>query len=117
AVTQDRQAWYCFGCHEGGDLFTFIEKIERIDFREALELLAERAGVDLEPRGQGAGRDTGRRRRRAIELNGRAAQYFAHVLWATDAGVRGREVLGERAVPEQLARRFGVGFAPAGGMA
>ena len=40
--------WYCHGCHEGGNVFTFVEKIEHVDFPRALELLAERAGVELE---------------------------------------------------------------------
>src|SRR4030081_2334718 len=60
-VSQELQVWYCFGCQEGGDLFKFIERIERIDFRQALEMLAERAGVELEPSVQDGGRGTRRR--------------------------------------------------------
>jgi len=114
-VSQERQAWYCFGCQEGGDIFDFVERIERTDFRQALELLAERAGVELERNSGPADRGGGRRRKRALELNLRAAQYYEHVLWQLPAGDPGREILGERGVGEALARRFGVGFAPAGG--
>ena len=114
-VSQERQAWYCFGCQEGGDLFSFVERIERTGFREALELLAERAGIELEPAGRGGARESGRDRRRALELNARAQQYYEHVLWATPAGELGRELLAARGVDEGLARRFGVGFAPSGG--
>src|ERR1022692_1816897 len=112
-VSPERQVWYCHGCHEGGDLFKFIEQIERIDFRQALEMLADRAGVELEsgPRARGAGR----RRRRSIELNARAQAYYQHVLWAAPAGEPGRALLRDRGVDETLARQFGVGFAPAGG--
>ena len=46
-VTQEKQMWYCFGCGQGGDLFTFIEKIENIEFADALRLLAEKAGIKL----------------------------------------------------------------------
>ena len=113
-VSPERQVWYCHGCHEGGDLFKFIEQIERIDFRQALEMLADRAGVELES-GPRAARGAGRRRRRSIELNGKAQAYYQHVLWATPAGEPGRALLGERGVDETLARQFGVGFAPAGG--
>ncbi|MFI5285979.1 MAG: DNA primase [Candidatus Dormibacteria bacterium] len=113
-VSPERQVWYCHGCHEGGDLFKFIEQIERIDFRRALEMLADRAGVELES-GPRSDRGAGRRRRRSIELNGRAQAYYQHVLWATPAGEPGRNLLRERGVEEALARRFGVGFAPAGG--
>ena len=114
-VSQERQAWYCFGCQEGGDLFSFVEKIERTDFRQALELLADRAGVELEPRG--GGRGSGRERRRSLELNAKAQAYYEHVLWNTDAGAPGRELLAGRRIGEPLARLFGVGFAPAGGVA
>ena len=113
-VSPERQVWYCHGCHEGGDLFKFIEQIERIDFRQALEMLADRAGVELES-GPRSGRGAGRRRRRSIELNVKAQAYYQHVLWAAPAGEPGRALLLDRGVDEALARRFGVGFAPAGG--
>jgi DNA primase len=113
-VSPERQVWYCHGCHEGGDLFKFIEQIERIDFRQALEMLADRAGVELE-KGSGAARGAGRRRRRSIELNGKAQAYYQHVLWSSPAGGAGRALLVDRGVEETLARRFGIGFAPAGG--
>ncbi len=113
-VSPERQVWYCHGCHEGGDLFKFIELIERIDFRQALELLADRAGVELES-GPRAARGAGRQRRRSIELNAKAQAYYQHVLWASPAGEPGRELLAARGVAELLARRFGIGFAPAGG--
>ena len=113
-VSPERQVWYCHGCHEGGDLFKFIEQIERIDFRQALEMLADRAGVELES-GPRAARGAGRRRRRSIELNAKAQAYYQHVLWATPAGEPGRDLLRDREVGEALARQFGVGFASAGG--
>jgi DNA primase len=116
-VNQERQVWHCHGCGEGGDLFAFIEKIERIDFLQARDLLAERAGVELEPASGGAGRGSGKRRRRLLELNARAGAYFEQVLWATPAGAPGRELLEQRGVDEAAARRFGIGFAPAGGAA
>jgi DNA primase len=115
-VSPERQVWYCHGCHEGGDLFKFIEQIERIDFRQALELLADRAGVELES-GPHAGRGAGRKRRRSIELNTKAQAYYQHVLWSAPAGAPGRALLEERGVDDAMARKFGIGFAPAGGPA
>ena len=115
-VSQDRQAWYCFGCQEGGDMFTFVEKVEHTDFRAALELLAEKAGVELEAAAQGGERrGVSRRRKRTLELNARAAAFFEHVLWSSPAGADGRDLLSSRVVAEERARTFGLGFAPAGG--
>ncbi len=115
-VSQDRQAWYCFGCQEGGDMFTFVEKVEHTDFRQALEMLAEKAGVELVAEAQSpARRGAAQRRKRTLELNARAAAFFEHVLWSRPAGAAGRYLLGERSVGEVEGRRFGVGFAPAGG--
>src|SRR5437588_5940629 len=114
SVSQERQAWYCFGCQEGGDLLSFVQKIERIGFRDALEQLAERAGVELE-RDRGAGREASRRRKLVLELNLKAQAFYEHLLWGTEAGAPGRALLTERGVTEEPARRFGIGFAPAGG--
>lgn len=114
-VDQQRQAWYCFGCSEGGDVFTFVERIERVDFRQALEILAERAGVELEARSGGERRGTSRRRQRAVELSRLAQAYYEYVLWETAVGEPGRALLQVRGVAPELARQFGIGFAPAGG--
>jgi DNA primase len=115
-VNQERQVFHCHGCGEGGDLLTFVQKIERLDFRETLEMLAERAGVELTRDGDGRERrDAARKRKLALELHARAQAFYEHVLWNTDAGEPGRALLAERGVGEELARQFGVGFAPSGG--
>jgi DNA primase len=114
SVSAERQAWYCFGCQEGGDIFSFVKKVERLDFRQALEQLAGRAGVELE-RDQGRGRQAAARRRQALDLHARAQAFYEHVLWDTAAGDPGRTLLVERGISEELARRFGIGFAPSGG--
>jgi len=46
-VNSERQSWHCFGCGKGGDIFTFIEEMEGMDFKETLKFLAEKAGVEL----------------------------------------------------------------------
>jgi DNA primase len=84
-----------------------------VDFRGALQQLAERAGVELEESPRQAGAAT--KRRRALELHGLAQKFFAHVLWETEVGAAGRQLLRQRGLDDDLARRFSVGFAPAGG--
>src|SRR5260221_6001901 len=111
-VNQERQVFHCHGCNEGGDILTFVQKIERLEFREALEMLAERAGVELTRDGDGSERrDAARKRKLAIDLHGRAQAFYEHVLWNTAAGEPGRALLAERGAGEELARQFGVGFA------
>lgn len=99
-------------------MFTFVQKVEHTDFRAALEMLAEKAGVELEAEAQsGERRGAARRRKRTLELNARAAAFFEHVLWSSPAGEDGRALLAARGVGEAQARTFGIGFAPAGGAA
>src|SRR2546421_11691487 len=112
-LNEQMQSWYCFGCQKGGDLFTFVELADKTDFRGALESLADRAGVELQ-RDSGAGRERAQLRRRIIEMNRLAGQYYEHVLWATDAGKPGRLLLETRGVSEATARRFQLGYAPGG---
>src|SRR5919204_2541506 len=110
-LNEQMQSWYCFGCQKGGDLFTFVELIDKTDFRGALESLAEKSGVELEKQ-TGAARERSQLRRRMIDLNRLAAQYYEHVLWATEAGKPGRLLLETRGVSEETARKFQLGYAP-----
>jgi DNA primase len=115
-VSPEKRVWYCHGCQEGGDVFTFVEKIERVQFSQALDMLAERAGVELEASARAGSRGSARRRRRSLELNRRAELFYSHVLWQTEAGQPGRELLAQRGVDQAIAQKFGVGFAPVGGV-
>ena len=113
-VTPQQQTWHCFGCDRGGDAFTFVELIEKTDFKGALQLLADRAGIELTKESPAA-RERTQQKRKIIELNAFAARYYDYVLHSTEAGLAGRELLTKRGVSEETARRFGLGFAPAGG--
>jgi DNA primase len=112
-VTPEKQFWKCFGCDRSGDAFTFVELTENTDFKGALELLAERTGVELRAE-DAAERRRRELRRRILELNALAAQYYEYVLWHLPAGGPGRELLARRQVGEETARRFQLGFAPGG---
>ncbi len=113
-VTPQTQTWHCFGCDRGGDVFTFVELIEKVDFRGALELLAERTGVELVKEAPGT-RERSQLRKRILELNRLAAQYYEYVLHSTEVGRPGLELLSKRGVSPETARRFQLGFAPPGG--
>jgi DNA primase len=111
-VSPERQSWHCFGaCGEGGDVFSFVMKREGLEFREALRLLAERAGVPL-PERRRAEEDAERERLR--QANEAAAQYYHRVLLDSEEGRRARRYLEERGLDRGTVQDFQLGFAPAG---
>src|SRR5438132_1234152 len=103
-VNPQRQSWYCFGCERKGDVFTFIELIEKTDKRGALQMLAERAGVELKKLSPEQ-RDRADLRKRILDLLKLSAQYYEYVLWKLPAGEPGRRVLESRHVGDEIARR------------
>ncbi|MGO1834234.1 MAG: DNA primase, partial [Actinomycetaceae bacterium] len=109
--------WHCFGCGEGGDVVSFVQRIENLSFAEAIELLADRVGVELrhEDGETARSRPQGEpgRRQRLVEANRLAADYFAQQL-ATPGAAPARAFLAERGFDQQAARHFGLGFAPDG---
>lgn len=110
-VFPDSQNFHCFGCGKSGDLFSFYMFAEHVEFREALQELAARAGVTLDfttpvtP-------EHDAHRLKLLEANGLAATFFAHQLRKTAAGEAGRKVVEERGVSPEMVEKFGLGFAP-----
>ncbi|MEU7884902.1 DNA primase [Microbispora bryophytorum] len=111
-VTPARGYYYCFGCAEGGDVITFVRKIENLTFTEAVERLAQRAGIQLryEQGGYVPGREQGERLR-LIEAHRAAAEFYAERLSSPEAAP-GRRFLSERGFERADAEHFGVGYAP-----
>jgi DNA primase len=105
--------FHCFGCGKGGDAFTFYMGVERVEFREALQELARRAGIELSSTPSVAP-EVDAHRNRLIELNELAAMFYANILRTTAPGSAGRQVLEQRGVSAEIAERFGLGFAPDG---
>jgi DNA primase len=108
--------WHCFGCGEDGDLITFVEKTQGLDFMEALTLLAERAGVSLDRNrdadGQESAESAGRKRLRA--LNEAAAIWFYHQLLQAPAAQYARTYLDSRGVSNDSVSLWRLGYAPDG---
>ena len=92
-VFPDTQSWHCFGaCGMGGDVFSFVMKRENMEFSEALQMLAKRAGVELAPRGPAETAEE-KRKERLREINAAAAQYFHNLLLQSNEGAKAREYL------------------------
>jgi DNA primase len=103
-VSPEKGLWHCFGCGEGGDLFGFVMKMERLTFPEALERLASEAGITLERKGDG---EKDRLRPALAE----AAEHFARNLADSKGGRRAREYLVGRGFDEASWGRYGLGYA------
>ncbi|HTW42443.1 MAG TPA: DNA primase [Solirubrobacteraceae bacterium] len=108
-----QKVYYCFGCQAAGDLFTFVQETEGVDFKGALELLAERYGVELQREAEDP-REAERRRgrERLLELLERTAGYYQRCLWESQEAARAREYLQGRGLGEEILREFRVGYAP-----
>jgi DNA primase len=110
-VFPDTQSWHCFGaCNTGGDVFTFIMRRENMEFSEALRLLAERAGVSLEPRREGE-EAAGKLIERLRAINSLAAEYFHHLLLNSPEGARARDYLSKRGISDEMRKTFQLGYA------
>jgi len=115
-VHATKQFYYCFGCQEKGDVFTFIQKIENITFPEAVRLVAQKLGIPL-PKASystpGEARDA-RLRGQLLDIHERAVAFFQECLRRPE-GARAREYLKGRGLDEEMIARFRIGFAPDSG--
>ena len=113
SVEPQEKLYHCFGCGVGGDVIKFVEEKEGVGFADAVELLADRYGVELEREQEDPRAEARRQRRRRLEeLLERTAGYYANYLWESEEAARARKYLAERGLGEEVLRAFGVGFAP-----
>ncbi|HHX58445.1 MAG TPA: DNA primase [Candidatus Moranbacteria bacterium] len=110
-VNAERNFWYCFGCQKGGDIFTFVQEMEGLDFREALERLAERAGVIL-PRYQAEDREVKSRKEKVLEMLELATKVYQFYLQKNPVAVLSKKYLEKRGMSSELQDKFRVGYAP-----
>ena len=113
-VTPSRGFYYCFGCGEGGDVITFLQRIDNLSFAEAIERLADRVGIQLRYTEDSGPRPEPGLRSRLMEANRAAAEFYTEQLASADA-LAGRQFLASRGFDRAAAELFGVGFAPRGG--
>ncbi|HWC26952.1 MAG TPA: DNA primase, partial [Solirubrobacteraceae bacterium] len=112
-INPAEKVYHCFGCGASGDAFTFVMQTEGVDFKGALELLADRYKVALElededPRAA----ERRRRRERLLELLERTAAFYARQLWESREAQRARDYLARRGLQDGTLREFRVGYAP-----
>lgn len=108
-VNPELQIYKCFGCGEGGDAYTFLQKIEGMEFGEALQMLAKRVGVTLTSYRPNGVEET---REKLISINTLAAQAYHYLLTKHKAGKKALEYLKERGISGESVEKFQLGFAP-----
>jgi len=109
SVSSSKQIFNCFGCGVGGNVITFIQKIERINFVEAVKMLSERAGIQLDEDKDPKGLERAKLKRTLYKINTEAARFF-HI--NLNKSPRALEYLKRRGLSEAIIKRFGLGFAP-----
>ena len=109
-VSEDKQFWHCFGCQKSGDIFSFVMEIEGLSFREALKLLADKAGVKL------SGYDPKKTEavNRTLEILELATKFYEVQLWKGDGKIKIVNYLRERGLKDETIKEFRLGYAPKG---
>ncbi len=108
-VDTSKQLYHCFGCGEGGDVISFIEKIENMEFVEAVEFLAKKIGYSLKYNYSGS-RESSKLKNRLVELNEQAKKYFNFILFNSKKGLPSLDYLKNRGFTEDILKEFEVGF-------
>jgi len=113
SVDAQEKLYHCFGCGVGGDTIKFVEEKEGLGFAEAVELLADRYGVEIKREREDPKAEARRQQRRRLgELLDRTGAFYASFLWESDEAGKAREYLAGRGLAEETLRAFGVGYAP-----
>jgi DNA primase len=117
SVSPGKQMYYCFGCHEGGDVFKFVMALERCEFPEAVRTVAEKCGIPIpRPRERSPEeRRENQQRSSIVDMHRDAAAFFARQLQSSPEGKVALAYLEERGLDRESIARFGIGFAPYAG--
>lgn len=112
-VSPDKQIYHCFGCGEGGNALTFLMKVERFSFPEAVRHLADRAGIRLPEKSYGRASDSSPSKLDLYEVNRLACEFFAGELRRSPEAGKARSYLKSRGIAEGIWDQFLLGYAPA----
>src|SRR5437588_8757444 len=111
-VNPHRQIFHCFGCHKGGDVFTFLMEYDSVDFPEALRRLADRAKIPLEHEKGSGGEQTRHLKERLLQMHDQIAQRWQNALANEASGQIARDYLAKRGVSADAIKLFRLGYAP-----
>jgi DNA primase len=109
-VSEEKQIWHCFGCQKGGDVFSFVMEMEGLEFREALKILADKAGVKL----QNFNPEKQKKESRTLEILELATKFYEIQLWKGEGTKKILNYLENRGFSEKTIKNFRLGYAPKG---
>lgn len=111
SVSPRKNMYYCFVCHESGDVFKFLMKRLGVDWPTSVKMVAEKSGIEVQETHSRHAEEKDSREP-MWEVNGAAAEYFTRILWGDELGRAARAYLEQRGISRELADRVGLGFAP-----
>ncbi|HKR08680.1 MAG TPA: CHC2 zinc finger domain-containing protein, partial [Gemmatimonadaceae bacterium] len=110
SVSPRKHMYYCFVCHEGGDVFRFLQKRLGVEWPQAVKMVGEKSGIEV--REIDSRREGPDPREPLWEVNATAGAYFQKILWDDPLGAQARDYLAQRDITKEIAENFGIGFAP-----
>lgn len=110
SVSPKKRMYYCFVCHEGGDVFRFLQKRLGVEWPSAVKMVGEKSGIEV--REVDTRREGPDPREPHWEVNATAAAYFQKILWDDPIGQQARDYLAQREIAREIAEQFAIGFAP-----
>ncbi len=113
-VNEEKQFYHCFGCGAGGDVFSFVMEIENLDFREALILLAQKAGVELQNEFIGSSRESQDKKKNLYNILELATKFYEKQLWNGDGIKKVLPYLRDRGFSDEMIKKFRLGYSPNG---
>ena len=111
-VSPEKQICHCFGCNKGGDIFSFVQELEGVSFTEAMQILADRAGVKIERKSGAKAKINKTEKEEFFAAHELAADFFEKELWNTNDGKKVLEYLHRRGLKDETIKGFRIGFAP-----
>lgn len=109
-VSEEKQIWHCFGCQKGGDIFAFVMEMEGIDFKEALKIMADKAGMELKSYNP----QKNEKENRTLEILELSAKWYEYQLWNGPGKTLALSYLKERGLKDETIKEFRLGYAPKG---
>ena len=113
-VNEEKQFYHCFGCGVGGDVFSFVMEIEKLGFREALTLLAQKAGIELQDGFTGSSRESQDKKKKLYDVLELTTKFYEKQLWSGEGVKKVLPYLKERGLSDEVIKKFRLGYAPDG---